>query len=63
LANEALNMALESLQPAPISESFVVMGQPINDLSAELDEMRNPLTAATHVLAEVEKSSQVTSKQ
>jgi hypothetical protein len=62
-ANEALNMALESLQPALISESFVVLWQTINDLSAELDEMRNRLTAATHVLSEVEKSSQVMSKQ
>jgi hypothetical protein len=56
-------MALESLQPAPISESFAVMWQTIHDLSAELDEMRNRLTAATHTLAEVEKSSQVMSKQ
>jgi hypothetical protein len=62
-ANEALNMALESLQPAPLSESFAVMWQTINDLSAELGEIRNRLAAAAHVLGEVEKSSQVMSKQ
>jgi hypothetical protein len=40
----------------------VANDQRINDLSAELDEMRNRLTAATHVLAEVEKSSRVMSR-
>ncbi|MCB8877423.1 hypothetical protein [Acidisoma silvae] len=62
-ANEALNMALESLQPLPLNENFLVMWRTISDLTAELDEMKARLQVASSVLTEVEKGSRQTELQ
>ncbi len=62
-ANEALNMALESLQPLPLNENFSAMWRIINDLTVELDEMKARLQVASSVLTEVEKGSRQTELQ
>lgn len=62
-ANEALNMALESLQPLPQNESFSAMWRTISDLTAELDEMKLRLQVASSTLSEVEKSARQTDLQ
>ncbi|MDE1907167.1 MAG: hypothetical protein KGH75_12035 [Rhodospirillales bacterium] len=62
-ANEALNMALESLQPLSIDESYSTLWRTIDDLTAELDEVTGRLAAARHLLAEVERNSKQPAKQ